>query len=245
MLNKQSRTADKWWFYTWGLGRRPTSPHREEPACWGVCTERTICELWSRRVGKLSALQWSRSRNRLGESEFVIPCSIVWQRFYCCHCIVIFMKLLLQIKEWQKRRWSQPVVFNPLKQPFPIFLPWRNPWNNFQVSGNPCIKIIIYTAHGTLAWSVNCRYNNEIIIVSALLSRELYFSVDLFILANKFKKRCLFFSVTISRGTSSDISRNPCWETLLWSVKLIYIIFNITVPFRLLSSLHGAYSFWV
>jgi hypothetical protein len=24
-----------------------------------------------------------------------------------------------------------------LKQPFSIFLPWRNPWNNFQVSGNP------------------------------------------------------------------------------------------------------------
>jgi hypothetical protein len=26
-----------------------------------------------------------------------------------------------------------------LDQPFSIFLPWRNPWNNFQVSGNPCI----------------------------------------------------------------------------------------------------------
>jgi hypothetical protein len=25
-------------------------------------------------------------------------------------------------------------------QPFSIFLPWRNPWNNFQVWGNPCIK---------------------------------------------------------------------------------------------------------
>jgi hypothetical protein len=86
-----------------------------------------------------------------------------------------------------------------LYQPFSIFLPWRNPWNNFQVSGNPCIKIIISTAHGTLPWSVSCRYNNNlIIIVNALLSRELYFSVDL---ANKFKKRCLFFSITISRGT--------------------------------------------
>jgi hypothetical protein len=86
-------------------------------------------------------------------------------------------------------------------QPFSIFLPWRNPWNNFQVSGNLCIKIIISTAHGTLAWSVSCRYNNPIIIVNALLSREWYFSADLFILANTFKKRCLFFSVTISRGT--------------------------------------------
>jgi hypothetical protein len=89
-----------------------------------------------------------------------------------------------------------------IEQPFSIFLAWRNPWNNFQVSGNPCIKIIISAAHGTLAWSVSCRYNNPIIIVSVLLSREWYFCVDLFILANKFKKRCLFFfSITISRGT--------------------------------------------
>jgi hypothetical protein len=85
-------------------------------------------------------------------------------------------------------------------QPFSIFLPWRNPWNNFQVSGNPCIKIIISTAHGTLAWWVSCRYNNPIIIVNALLSTGWYFSVNLFILANKFKKLCLFFSITISRG---------------------------------------------
>jgi hypothetical protein len=96
----------------------------------------------------------------------------------------------------------------PLGQPFSIFLPWRKPWNNFQVSGNPYIKIIISTDHGTLAWSVSCRYNNPI-IVNALLSREWYFSVDLFILANKFKKGCLLFSITISRGTASDISWNP------------------------------------
>jgi hypothetical protein len=90
---------------------------------------------------------------------------------------------------------------NPLEQPFSVFLPWRNPLNNFQVSGNPCIKIIISTAHRTLAWSVSCRYNNPVIIVNALLSREWYFSVDLFILANKFKKRCLFFN--------HDLSWNP------------------------------------
>jgi hypothetical protein len=71
-----------------------------------------------------------------------------------------------------------------VEQPFSIFLPWRNPWNNFQVSGNHWIKIIISTSHGTLAWSVSCRYNNTIIIVNALLSREWYFSVDLFISAN-------------------------------------------------------------
>jgi hypothetical protein len=95
-----------------------------------------------------------------------------------------------------------------LEQPFSIFLLWRNPWNNCHVSGNPCIKIIISTAHGTLAWSVSCRYNNPIIIVNALLSREWYFSLDLFILANKFKKRCLFFQsrslaepLATSRGT--------------------------------------------
>jgi hypothetical protein len=96
-----------------------------------------------------------------------------------------------------------------LEQPFSIFLPWRNPWNNFQVSGNPCIKNIICTAHGTLAWSVSCRYINPIIIVNALLIREWYFSVDLFILANKFKKRCLFIfqsrslaePLATSRGT--------------------------------------------
>jgi hypothetical protein len=92
-------------------------------------------------------------------------------------------------------------------QPFSTFLPWRNPWNNFQVSGNPCIKFFISTAHGTLTWSVSCRYNNPIIIVNALLSREWYFSVDLFILANKFTKRCLFFSITISRGTPVE---KPC-----------------------------------
>jgi hypothetical protein len=33
------------------------------------------------------------------------------------------------------------------------------------------------------------------------LSRELYFSLDLFILANKLKKLCLFSSITTSRGT--------------------------------------------
>jgi hypothetical protein len=64
---------------------------------------------------------------------------------------------------------------NCIGQPFSIVLPWRNPWNNFQVSGNPCIKIIISTAHGTLTWSVSCRYNNPIIIVNAVLSREWYF----------------------------------------------------------------------
>jgi hypothetical protein len=33
-----------------------------------------------------------------------------------------------------------------LDQPFSLFLPWRNPWNNFQVSGNPCIKKYIYNS---------------------------------------------------------------------------------------------------
>jgi hypothetical protein len=103
--------------------------------------------------------------------------------------------------------WADPLLDRQqsltchLEQPFSIFLPWRNPWNNFQVSGNPCIKFIISTAHGTLAWSVSCRYNNPIIIVNALLSREWYFSVDRFILANKFKKQCFFFN--------HDLSRNP------------------------------------
>jgi hypothetical protein len=98
--------------------------------------------------------------------------------------------------------------YDSLHQPFSIFLPWRNPWNNFQVSGNPCIKIIISTAHGTLAWSVSCRYSNPIIIVNALLSRECYFSVDLFILARL--KKMLIFSITISRGTPL---KKP-WSTL-------------------------------
>jgi hypothetical protein len=92
---------------------------------------------------------------------------------------------------WQTERGEIPsclVTAIHLMQPFSIFLPWRSPWNNFQVSGNRCIKIIISTAHGTLTWPVSCRCNNPIIIVNALLSREWYFSVDLFILANKFKK---------------------------------------------------------
>jgi hypothetical protein len=58
------------------------------------------------------------------------------------------------------------------------------------------------------ATEVGCWYNNPIIIVNAILSREWYFSVDLFILASKFKNRCLFFTIMISHGTPSDISRN-------------------------------------
>jgi hypothetical protein len=119
-----------------------------------------------------------------------------------------------------------------LLQPFSIFLPWRNPWNNFQVSGNPCIKIIISTAHGTLAWSVSCWYNNPIIIVNAFLRRELYFSVDLFISANKFKKRCLFFfqsrslaePLTTSRGTLG-FRRTPVEKP--WSTELHYTMWNV------------------
>jgi hypothetical protein len=110
-----------------------------------------------------------------------------------------------------------------LDQPFSIFLPWRNPWNNFQVSsGNPCIKIIISTAHGTLAWSVSCRYNNPIVIVSAVLSREWYFSVDLFILANKFKKRCLFFFQSRSLAEPLATSRGTLVEKP-WSRILFYV----------------------
>jgi hypothetical protein len=94
---------------------------------------------------------------------------------------------------------------------------WRNSLNNFQVSGNPCIKIIISTAHGTLALSVSCRSNNPIIIVNDVLSREWYFSVDLFILANKFKKRCVFCSITISRGTPVE---KPCAREFIWMSQL-------------------------
>jgi hypothetical protein len=99
-----------------------------------------------------------------------------------------------------------------LDQPFSIFLPWRNPWNNFQVSGNPCIKIIISTAHGTLAWSVSCRYNNPKKTVNALLSREWYFSVDLFILA-KFAE-----PLATSRGTPVEKpwSRASSFPCSLW-----------------------------
>jgi hypothetical protein len=103
---------------------------------------------------------------------------------------------------------------DPLDQPFSIFLPWRNPWNNFQVPGSPCIKIIISTAHGTLAWSVSCRYNNPIIIVNVLLSREWYLSVDLFILANKFKKLCLFFFQSRSLTEPIATSRGAPVEKL-------------------------------
>jgi hypothetical protein len=58
-----------------------------------------------------------------------------------------------------------------------------------------------------LAWPVSCRYNNPVIIDNALLSREWYFSVDLFILANKLKKNDVYFF-------NHDLSRNPGWETL-------------------------------
>jgi hypothetical protein len=69
-----------------------------------------------------------------------------------------------------------------------------------------------------LAQSVSCRYNNQIIIVNALLSREWYFSVDLFILTNKLKKQCLFFQsqflaepLATSRGTPVE---KPCYIAL-------------------------------
>jgi hypothetical protein len=98
-----------------------------------------------------------------------------------------------------------------LLQPFSILLPWRNPLNKFQVSGNPCINVIISTAHGTLAWPVSCRYNNLIIIVNAVLSTEWYFSVDLFILAKKFKKRCLYIFFQ-SRSLAEPLA--TCCETV-------------------------------
>jgi hypothetical protein len=103
--------------------------------------------------------------------------------------------------------------------------------------GKPCIKIIISTAHGTLAWSVSCRHNNPIMIVNALLSREWYFSVDMFILVNKFKKRCLFFSVTISRGTlgfhGTQVEK-PCyrWFTLLMGTVLFLEVTEFNLDTR-------------
>jgi hypothetical protein len=105
---------------------------------------------------------------------------------------------------------DRTLVVQSVVQPFAIFLPWRNLWNNFQVSGNPCIKIIISTAHGTLVWSVSCRYNNPIIIVNALFSREWYISVDLFILTNLLarssKTNVYFFQ---SRSLAEPRLRNP------------------------------------
>jgi hypothetical protein len=88
-----------------------------------------------------------------------------------------------------------------LHQPLSIFLHWRNPWNNFQVSGNPCIKIIISTAHGTLAWSASCRYNNPIIIVNAVLSREWFFLWICLFWPTSSKNDVYFFLIAISLGT--------------------------------------------
>jgi hypothetical protein len=51
------------------------------------------------------------------------------------------------------------------------------------------------------------------------------FSVDLFILANKFTKRCLFFSITISRGTPVE---KPWFSMFVYFMKILYyIIFYI------------------
>jgi hypothetical protein len=33
-LNKQSRTADKWWFHSSGVGREVTAPHRIKAVCY-------------------------------------------------------------------------------------------------------------------------------------------------------------------------------------------------------------------
>ena len=38
-------------------------------------------------------------------------------------------------------------------------------------------------SHGTLRWLVSCRYKKSVTIVNALLSKECYFSHDLFLLA--------------------------------------------------------------
>jgi hypothetical protein len=140
-----------------------------------------------------------------------------------CNIVFQLLTLLFRIREvpgsnlgpetgYPEISWFYSV---PLGQPLSICLLCRNPWNNFQVSGNPCIKIIISTAHGTLAWSVSCRYNNPIIIVNGLLSRELYFSVDLFILPTSSKNDVYFFfqsrslaeALATSRGTPV---KKPC-----------------------------------
>jgi hypothetical protein len=143
--------------------------------------------------------------------------------------------------------------FNPgmltidLFQPFSVFLPWRNPWNNFQVSGNPCIKIIISTAHGKLAWSVSCRYNNPVIIVSAVLSRELYFFLWICLFWPTISKNDVFFHsrslaehLATSRGTLwfRGTSVEEPWSILMvpilnintvhsWIKKNIYWLFTV------------------
>jgi hypothetical protein len=116
---------------------------------------------------------------------WIFQCALLYEN-KIVECGEIFSKVprIWKGNPWDSSWFKDKSEFEVLEQPFSIFLPWRNPWNNFQVSGNPCIKIIISTAHGTLAWSVSCRYNNPIIIVSAILSRGWYFSVDLFVLAN-------------------------------------------------------------
>jgi hypothetical protein len=104
-----------------------------------------------------------------------------------------------------------------LHQPFSIFLPWRNPWNNSQVSGNQCIKNIISTAHGTLAWSVSCRYNNPVIIVNALLSREWYFFSGSVYFGQQVQKTMFFFcqsrSIAEPLATSRGTPVEKPWST--------------------------------
>jgi hypothetical protein len=56
-----------------------------------------------------------------------------------------------------------------LDLPFSTFLPWRNPWNNFQFSGNPCIKIIIKVD----SW-FNVNKCCKPILISAIYNMKIY-----------------------------------------------------------------------
>jgi hypothetical protein len=164
------------------------------------CIILSFAVIQSELLRKLQINTFSLNAKRV--SSFIL-CNKYIKRFLTPHIIIYVSKKQTHHINTTKLREAK----NPLEQPFSIFLPRRSPSNNFRVSGNPCIKIIISTTHGILAWSVSCRHNNPIITVNALLNREWYFSVDLFYFGQEVKKRCLFFSIMISHGTPVE---KPC-----------------------------------
>jgi hypothetical protein len=66
--------------------------------------------------------------------------------------------LLVHIEFW----WSMNAAF---LNPYTL----RNPWNNLQVSGNPCIKIIIKVCSG-----FNVNKGCKLILISAIYDMQIY-----------------------------------------------------------------------
>jgi hypothetical protein len=60
-------------------------------------------------------------------------------------------------------------VRSGVEQPFSTVLSWRNSLNNFQLSGNPCIKIIMKVGSG-----FNINKGCKLILISTMYNMKIY-----------------------------------------------------------------------